>query len=205
LRLPAGEALQTASRALAEALRSDDRAAVKDAGEELLAFLSSFYRVATPGLSVLGSRPRKVVEGHYSYELFGDYTPATRKIRVWMRTAVLGKVTSHRGLLNTLLHEFCHHLDMESLGYPSSPHTRGFFVRVDALYHLTLATPPEQRRALAWLKQGNVWRIDWRKMRPAGAARAQLSPRAAPSARPTRDASMEAMRPPSPTAGIRPA
>ncbi len=165
--LPPGPPLHAVSRVLAEALRQDDRAAVRDAGQELLKLLSEFYEVRQPGLSVLGSRPLKVVEDHYAYELFGDYTPSTRKIRVWMRTAVLGKVTSHRGLLNTLLHEFCHHLDVSALGLADTPHTRGFFVRVDALYHLALATPPDQIRPLAWLKMGNLWRIDWRKMRPA--------------------------------------
>lgn len=166
LRLPAAEPVQAASRAMAEALRLDDRAAVRDAGTDLLALLSACYEVSQPALSVLGSRPRKVVEGQYTHELFGDYTPGTKKIRVWMRTAVLGKVTSHRGLLNTLLHEFCHHLDIKALGYADSPHTRGFYGRVDQLYHLALATPTADRRALAWVKQGELWRIDWRRMRP---------------------------------------
>ncbi|HKD42261.1 MAG TPA: hypothetical protein VKB87_18385 [Myxococcaceae bacterium] len=82
-----------------------------------------------------------------------------------MRTAVRGKVTSYRGLLHTLLHEFCHHLDRESLGFPETPHTRGFHSRVDDLYHLALATPPENRRPLVWIRLGSVWRIDWARMK----------------------------------------
>jgi len=42
-----------------------------------------------------------------------------------MRTAILGKVTSYRGMLNTLLHEFAHHLDVHLFGWPDTPHTRG--------------------------------------------------------------------------------
>jgi len=165
LLLPDAVALQAAARALEEALKSGERAPVKKAGDRLLELLAGHYQVKRPGLSVLGSRPHTVVEGQYSWELFGDYTPDTEKIRVWMRTAVLGKVTSYRGLLNTLLHEFCHHLDVRSLGFGNTPHTRGFFWRIDHLYHLALDTPADRRKPLVWIKQGSAWRVDWRKLR----------------------------------------
>jgi hypothetical protein len=165
LALPDAGELQATTRALGDALATGERPAVKRAGLALLELLARFYRVTRPRLEVLGSRPLRTVEGYLSYELFGDYTPATETIRVWMRTAVLGKVTSHRGLLNTLLHEFCHHLDVKALGLDETPHTRGFFARIDDLYHLALATPPERRKPLAWIKRGSTWRIDWRKVR----------------------------------------
>jgi hypothetical protein len=171
--LPPAEPLRVATKAFQEALVTGEGAPVKRTGQQLLRLLSATYEVSPPSLLVLGSRPKKVVEGHSSWELFGDYTPATKTIRVWMRTAVLGKVTSFRGLLNTLLHEFCHHLDIEGLGYSDTPHTRGFYCRIDALYHLALATPPDQRKPLVWIKSGARWRVDWRKLRaparaPAG-------------------------------------
>jgi hypothetical protein len=165
LPLPEAAALQAAARALKEALEGGQRPPVKKAGDALLELLAAHYQVKRPGLAVLGSRPHTVVEGQYSWELFGDYTPGTEKIRVWMRTAVLGKVTSYRGLLNTLLHEFCHHLDVKSLGYGDTPHTRGFFHRIDGLYHLALDTPPEKRKPLVWIKSRGGWRVDWRKLR----------------------------------------
>ena len=115
-------------------------------------------------MRVLGARPRSVWEGGHS-ELFGDYDFEEKRIRIWMRTAVLGKVTSYRGLLHTLLHEFCHHLDREKFGFLETPHTRGFHARVDELYHLALATPPESRRPLVWIRMGNAWRIDWSRLR----------------------------------------
>jgi hypothetical protein len=167
LRLPPAAPLQWLTRALADALATGEREPVKTAGLEILQLLASFYDVPTPGLEVLGARPQEVLEGGaLSYELFGDYTPRTGVIRVWMRTAVLGKVTSHRGLLNTLLHEFCHHLDVRALGLPDTPHTRGFYQRVDELYHLALATPAERRRPLVWIKTGHGFRVDWTKLRP---------------------------------------
>jgi hypothetical protein len=173
LALPPAQPLQELAIALSEALATEQRPKVKKAGANLLAFLAQSYDVSPPRLSVLGARPKTVSEGS-SYELWGDYTFATEVIRVWMRTAVLGKVTSYRGLLNTLLHEFCHHLDVRRLGWPDTPHTRGFYCRIDDLYHLALATPPDQRRPLVWIKGRNTWRIDWTKLRakPAGGTKA---------------------------------
>ena len=51
------------------------------------------------------------VREQWTSELFGDDTPETMLIRVWMRTAVRKEVTSFPTFLSTLCHEFCHHLD----------------------------------------------------------------------------------------------
>ncbi|HEY5283491.1 MAG TPA: hypothetical protein VIM14_11945 [Polyangia bacterium] len=176
LALPPAEPLQKLASSLADALATEERPKVKKAGLDLLTFLATTYQVTPPKLSVLGARPKKVSEGS-SYELWGDYTFATQAIRVWMRTAVLGKVTSFRGLLNTLLHEFCHHLDVKHFGWPDTPHTRGFYGRIDDLYHLALATPADQRRPLVWIKGRNTWRIDWAKLRAKPAAPSKALPR----------------------------
>jgi hypothetical protein len=167
--LPDGSELQARAALLEKALALADRRAVRVEGESILDLLARTYGVTTPRLRVLGTRPLKVWEGG-QFELFGDYDFEEKRIRVWMRTAVLGKVTSYRGLLHTLLHEFCHHLDREALGFPETPHTRGFHSRVDDLYHLALATPPETRRPLVWIRMGSAWRIDWSKLRPSRGA-----------------------------------
>jgi hypothetical protein len=164
VRLPDGRDLQARAVLLEKALALGDARSVKAEGESILDLLAGTYGIDRPRLQVLGSRPRSVWEGG-SYELFGDYDFEKKRIRVWMRTAVLGKLTSYRGLLHTLLHEFCHHLDREKLGFPDTPHTRGFHARVDDLYHLALATPPEDRRPLVWIRMGRAWRIDWSKLR----------------------------------------
>jgi hypothetical protein len=170
LALPPAEPLQKLAHDLSLALATGKRPLVRMAGIELLYFLAKSYDVSTPRLSVLGARPKSVSEGS-SYELWGDYTFDTEAIRVWMRTAVLGKVTSYRGLLNTILHEFCHHLDVKRFGWPDTPHTRGFFGRIDDLYHLALATPADERKPLVWIKGRNAWRIDWTKLRGGVGAR----------------------------------
>jgi hypothetical protein len=100
-----------------------------------------------------------VREGGGTTELFGDYTPNTLVIRVWMRTAVRQQVTSFGTFLSTLCHEFCHHLDYHRFGYRDSWHTRGFYERTAALYHHARGTPPKR---LFWVPiRGECWRIDW--------------------------------------------
>jgi hypothetical protein len=162
--LPDARELQARARLLETAIASGEARRVKVEGESILELLAGTYEISRPRLRVLGARPRSVWEGGHS-ELFGDYDFEQKRIRVWMRTAVLGKVTSYRGLLHTLLHEFCHHLDRERFGFLETPHTRGFHRRVDDLYHLALATPPEDRRPLVWIRMGKTWRIDWSRLR----------------------------------------
>jgi len=162
--LPDAGELRSRAVLLEKAIATGDARNVKAEGESILELLAGTYGVGPPDLRVLGTRPRSVWEGGYS-ELFGDYDFQQKRIRVWMRTAVLGKVTSYRGLLHTLLHEFCHHLDRERLGFRETPHTRGFHSRVDELYHLALGTPAENRRPLVWIRMGKSWRIDWSKLR----------------------------------------
>jgi hypothetical protein len=165
LALPDGAALQASSTALRDALAGGELADVRASGQRMLDELARFYAIAPPPLKVLGARPHRSREGRLTYELFGDYDLESSAIRAWMRTAVHGRITSHRGFLNTLLHEFCHHLDVHAFAWPSTPHTRGFFQRVDELYHLALATPPEARRPLVWIKRGNSFQIDWNRLR----------------------------------------
>jgi hypothetical protein len=165
LALPPAESLLARSNELRDALPTGEPQRVRAVGQRLLDELAQFYSVAPPTLRVLGSRPHGTHEGRLSYELFGDYDLETAVIRAWMRTAMRGRVTSHRGFLNTLLHELCHHLDVRAFGWPATPHTRGFFARVDELYHLALATPPEARKPLSWIKRGTSYQIDWSKLR----------------------------------------
>jgi hypothetical protein len=136
----------------------DKRADVRRACAEFLDTASKFYEVPDCGIRVLAARPLRVRES-WSTELFGDYTPETMLIRVWMRTAVCKEVTSFGTFLSTLCHEFCHHLDFQKFGFKDSWHTRGFYDRAAALYHHAKGTPPKK---LFWVPtSGGRWRIDW--------------------------------------------
>lgn len=158
--MPPNGDLQEIAKRLESAMRSGKIPDVQRACCEFLATVSDFFNVPICGTRVLAARPLRVREG-WSTELFGDYTPETMLIRVWMRTAVRKDITSFGTFLSTLCHEFCHHLDFQKFSYPDSWHTRGFYERAAALYHYARRTPPKR---LFWLPlSGGRWRIDWQR------------------------------------------
>jgi hypothetical protein len=163
--LPPPERLRAYTQALAEALEGGTPGPVGPIAAQILDACAFAYGVEAPSVRVLGVRPHRVEEGLCTYQLFGDYTPTTGRIRVWMRTAMRAQVTSPKAFLNTLLHELCHHIDNKLWRCPESPHTRGFFLRVDQLYHHALGTPADARRPLHWVKSGRGWRLDWSRSR----------------------------------------
>jgi hypothetical protein len=158
LDLPQDGSLLTITKSIESAMKSDKSADVRRACTEFLAIASEFYEVPACGVRVLASRPLRVRE-HWTTELFGDYSPETMLIRVWMRTAVRKEVTSFGTFVSTLCHEFCHHLDFQKFGFTDSWHTRGFYERAAALYHHARGTPLKK---LFWIPMtGGRWRIDW--------------------------------------------
>lgn len=162
LNLPADARLQQLARGIESAMAERSRTAVEHACRDFLAETSSFFNVTAPAVRVLGARPVRIYEAGIG-ELFGDYQINKAVIRVWMRTAVQLKVTSFGTLLNTLCHEFCHHLDIRLFNFPHSYHTRGFYARIAALYHHCRGTPVVP---LVWRRMPqNRWRIDWGRMR----------------------------------------
>ena len=110
LDLPQNECLLTIATFIESAMKAGKATDVRRACAEFLAETSKFYQTPTCGVRVLAARPLRVRE-HWVTELFGDYHPESMLIRLWMRTAVRKEVTSFGTFLNTLCHEFCHHLD----------------------------------------------------------------------------------------------
>ena len=98
-------------------MKAEERNTARKACTEFLAASADFYHIPTPAIRVLASRPLRVREGGWSSELFGDYDPETKRIRVWIRTPVRKQITSPGTFLSTLCHEFCHHLDYEKFGF----------------------------------------------------------------------------------------
>src|ERR687887_2806915 len=94
LDMPPDDRLRPPALALAAALPHGTSVAVRDACAAFLSVAADFYRVPRPGVRVLAARPRRVSEGGETLELFGDYTPTTMRIRVWMRTAGRQHVTA---------------------------------------------------------------------------------------------------------------
>src|ERR1019366_2211643 len=93
LDLPHDGRLLTISQSIESAMEAGPTVGVRRTCAEFLDAASEFYRVPACGIRVLSSRPLRVRE-NWSTELFGDYTPETMLIRVWMKTAVRKEVTS---------------------------------------------------------------------------------------------------------------
>src|SRR5215471_5114276 len=144
--------------AIEAAMKAEDMKDVRQVCDDFLGTASDFYQVPGCSIRVLAARPLRVRE-HSTTELFGDYHPDTKLIRVWMRTAVRRDITSFGTFLSTLCHEFCHHLDFLKFGFGDSWHTRGFYERSAALYHHARGTAPKK---LVWAPLPRQrWRIDW--------------------------------------------
>jgi hypothetical protein len=116
LDLPQDGRLLTIAQSVESAMKAGTTVGVRRTCAEFLDAASEFYKVPACGIRVLSARPLRVRE-NWSTELFGDYTPETMLIRVWMKTAVRKEVTSFGTFLSTLCHEFCHHLDFQRFGF----------------------------------------------------------------------------------------
>jgi hypothetical protein len=158
LDLPHDRRLLSIAKSVESVVKAGATADVHRTCAEFLDTASEFYKVPACCIRVLAARPLRVRES-WSTELFGDYTPETKLIRAWMRTAVRKEVTSFGTFLRTLCHEFCHHLDYQKFKFHDSSHTRGFYERTAALYHHARGTPPKR---LFWVPiPGERWRTDW--------------------------------------------
>ena len=160
LALPSDDSLKKIAAEMEKAMKSGATREVRRACDGFLTIASAFYGVPPCSVRVLAARPLRVRE-RSTIELFGDYHPATKAIRVWMRTAIRKDITSFGTFLSTLCHEFCHHLDFHKFTFHDSWHTRGFYERAAILYHHSRGTPLKQ---LVWVPSGRQrWRIDWAK------------------------------------------
>lgn len=129
--LPNPEMLQPLLPILREALLKDDHRAVSAAADALVLGITRLMRVPEVSVLVLAERPRRK-----GSELHGLYTVAPGRkpqIKVWMRTAALGKVVAFKTFLRTLLHEVLHHLDYSHYKLRDSFHTAGFYSRESSL------------------------------------------------------------------------
>jgi hypothetical protein len=119
-----------------------------DAAQPLCDALTRKLGIPPVDLEVLEVRPRWP-----GAELHGLYTRRegqSPQVQIWMRTARHQRPVAFRTFLRTLLHELCHHFDMERMGLPISFHTLGFFKRETSLFHQLVpdARPPRRRTAL---------------------------------------------------------
>ena len=165
LPLPPDSRLVEPAQMIASALAEGTVAGLQSVCADFLNSAADYYGVVRPGVRVLAARPLRAREG-WTSELFGDYSPDTMQIQVWMRTAVRKQVTSFGTFLSTLCHEFCHHLDYHHFKFQDSWHTRGFYERSAMLYHHARGTPAKR---LIWVPvRGGRWRIHWLRTQRGG-------------------------------------
>jgi hypothetical protein len=143
LELPPSGSLTRIASAIESAMEDGTTTAVRKACAGLLAELSEFYAVPKCGIRVLAARPLRVRET-WTSELFGDYSPDTMVVRVWMRTAVRKEVTSFGTFLSTVCTSFATISTSISSGFP----THGTLVAsTNALARFTIA-PGARRRSV---------------------------------------------------------
>ncbi|HLL52354.1 MAG TPA: hypothetical protein VK447_02350 [Myxococcaceae bacterium] len=154
IRLPRPEQFHPQVEEVREALEGDRRVALQRATSRLCNALFEALGVRRVVVEVLEVRPSDPES-----ELHGLYTlqPGKRpRIQVWMRTAKHARVVKFRTFLRTVLHEACHHLDLELLGLPLSFHTEGFFKRETSLFWQLVPRGPTSRRASGEGSERNV-------------------------------------------------
>lgn len=113
------------------------------AGQHLLDDLNLAFGIDKDvTLNLRGNRPsRKKVDPETGKKRIvasthGKYYPERRLLAIYTSTAT-GRKVAYKTLLNTLIHEFCHHMDYyhPSLSLHRSLHTKGFYERLNAIYN----------------------------------------------------------------------
>ncbi len=137
-------------RTLSQRLVASERAAEREAlGQRLLNAVCQDLRLPLVRLRVLEShQPHRMRDGVLAYKEYGAYYLEDHAISIANLTAVRGKVVASKTFFDTLIHEFMHHLDRKLLKIPSTPHSPGFYQRIEEMKRKLLrddALPPVAR------------------------------------------------------------
>ncbi len=131
-----------AVRCFGEAVDARSNDLISFSGQNLLNILCKSFGMADSAvLEVRENRPsRKSInpstgKKRIMASVHGRYYPKKKKIALYAYTAT-GRGVAFKTLLNTLLHEFCHHLDYyhPDLYLQRSLHTTGFYKRLNSIY-----------------------------------------------------------------------
>lgn len=115
---------------------------IQRTGQVFLSLLNDIFGItAGVELSVMGKRPSRrrsdplTGKRRIMSSVHGKYFPNKAMIALYTLTAT-GRRVAFKTLFNTLIHEFCHHLDYKhpTLGLSASLHTKGFYDRLNAIY-----------------------------------------------------------------------
>ena len=98
-------------------------------GQNLLNYLCDKYKIVRVKLNVT-ERPR-LQRGNA--QIYGRYGLNTKSIVIYNTTPKTHKEVSGKSFFDTLIHEFCHHLDYNFYKLDNSLHTKGFYMRINDL------------------------------------------------------------------------
>lgn len=96
---------------------------------QLITYLCKRYHITPPQIKIIDTNQPHNNKTHKC----GDYSVNKCVIRIWNRTAKIGKEVSIKQYISTLLHEFMHHYDYQVLHLSQSIHSRGFYLRLNDL------------------------------------------------------------------------
>ena len=122
-------------RTFADRLLRSQRASEREAlGQRLLNAVCRKMSVPPVRLRVIETpQPHTLRRGKLAAKLYGVYHFEEQLIQIAHFTAIREKVVAARTFLDTLLHEFMHHLDRKLYRLPSTPHSPGFYSRLEDL------------------------------------------------------------------------
>ncbi|MBT6396656.1 MAG: hypothetical protein HOJ95_18350, partial [Nitrospinaceae bacterium] len=113
-------------------------------GQKLLSAMCARLRITPVRLHVLDkNQPHKKSGGRLAYKEYGAYYLEDQVILIANLTAVRGKVVAGKTFFDTLIHEFMHHFDRKFLKISSTPHSPGFYNRIEDLKLKLLGKGPD--------------------------------------------------------------
>ena len=139
------------TRNLIASTSADERESL---GQKLLDNICRSLNIPRTRLRVFEKRqPHKLRGGKLAYKLYGTYNCETAVIEIANLTSVRKQVVAGKTFLDTLIHELMHHIDRKFLRIPSTPHSPGFYKRIEDLKTKLMRTKSGERAS----RQETAW------------------------------------------------
>ncbi|MCY3825005.1 MAG: hypothetical protein OXG62_14195 [Nitrospinae bacterium] len=131
-------------------------------GQKLLDNICRSLKISPAHLRVFAERqPHKLRGGKLAYKLYGVYRCDSAVIEIANLTSIRKQVVAGKTFLDTLIHELMHHIDRKLLRIPSTPHSPGFYARIEDLKTKLMRMKGAERASpqeAAWQKPENLTR-----------------------------------------------
>ena len=131
-------------------------------GQKLLDEICRSLKIPRAHLRVFAERqPHKLRGGKLAYKLYGVYRCDSAVIEIANLTSIRKQVVAGKTFLDTLIHELMHHIDRKFLRIPSTPHSPGFYARIEDMKTKLMRTKGGERTSpqeAAWQKPENLTR-----------------------------------------------